>query len=154
MCCCAGAVFRSHEQLTVYHPNSDNGHAFINVGFTAFIGSFSGASSASTATCEIGVAFPDDTFGKESRFGIPFTYILRDLLQFDNTLQDAQNRINSAHRTCDLILGFGSGKENMFMGVEYSHSVANFYNTSGPVPPLYDWHPAVPGVTYWAMDCA
>jgi hypothetical protein len=25
------------------------------------------------AISEIGVSFPDDTFGKESRFGIPFT---------------------------------------------------------------------------------
>ena len=25
------------------------------------------------AICEIGVSFPDQTFGKESRFGVPFT---------------------------------------------------------------------------------
>ena len=35
------------------------------------------------AISEIGVSFPDETFGKESRFGIPFTYILRDIIQFD-----------------------------------------------------------------------
>ena len=28
---------------------------------------------AQMAISEIGVSFPDDTFGKESRFGIPFT---------------------------------------------------------------------------------
>ena len=25
------------------------------------------------AICEIGVSFPDDTFGEESRYGVPFT---------------------------------------------------------------------------------
>ena len=33
------------------------------------------------AISEIGVSFPDATFGKESRDGVPFTYILRDVLQ-------------------------------------------------------------------------
>ena len=40
-------------------------------------------SSVQTAISEIGVSFPDDTFGKESRKGTPFTYLLRDVLQFD-----------------------------------------------------------------------
>jgi hypothetical protein len=37
-------------------------------------------------------------------------YLLRDILQFDNTLNDSINRITNAHRTCDLILGVGDGK--------------------------------------------
>ncbi len=32
-----------------------------------------GVSSEKLAISEIGVSFPDDTFGEESRFGIPFT---------------------------------------------------------------------------------
>lgn len=30
-------------------------------------------SSTQLAISEIGVTFPDDTFGEESRFGVPFT---------------------------------------------------------------------------------
>lgn len=37
-------------------------------------------------------------------------YLLRDILQFDESLQKAMDRISSAHRTCDLILGVGDGK--------------------------------------------
>jgi hypothetical protein len=33
------------------------------------------------AVCEIGVTNPDDTFGNESRSGIPFTFVIRDILQ-------------------------------------------------------------------------
>lgn len=54
------------------------------------------------------VSFPDDTFGTESRFGIPFTFLLRDILQFDESLDDTIDRLINAHRTCDLILGTGS----------------------------------------------
>jgi hypothetical protein len=36
------------------------------------------------AISEIGVAFPDETFGNMSRFGVPFTFLLRDILQFDD----------------------------------------------------------------------
>ena len=35
------------------------------------------------AISEIGAAYADYTFGKESRKGIPFTYLLRDVLQYD-----------------------------------------------------------------------
>ena len=37
-------------------------------------------------------------------------YLLRDVLQFDQTLMDAERRMTTAHRTCDLILGVGDGK--------------------------------------------
>ena len=95
--------FKNFPQLTVYHPqNSSNGHAFANIGWTGWIGSITGQSNfpilyyyshltacSSTvvvifnvtigfsveqmAISEIGVTFPDDTFGDESRFGVPFT---------------------------------------------------------------------------------
>ena len=93
-----------------------------------------GVSSQKLAISEIGVSFPDNTFGEESRFGIPFTvcysfqlsqhtftythplqYLLRDILQFDDSLQKAMHRISSAHRTCDLILGVGDGKVSLHL---------------------------------------
>ena len=35
---------------------------------------------------------------------------MRDIIQFDETVDDSINRITNAHRTCDLILGVGDGK--------------------------------------------
>lgn len=143
--------FKNYPQITVYHPNSNNGHAFANIGWTGWIGSITGISSVKMAISEIGVSFPDDTFGKESRFGIPFTYILRDILQFDKTLADAISRLSNAHRTCDLILGVGDGKINTFVGVEYSASVADFFNPTN-LRPVAAWHPHIQNVVYWGMD--
>lgn len=80
---------------------------------------------------------------------------MRDIIQFDKTVDDSINRITTAHRTCDLILGVGDGKViylflfffssffpfhffflsilslislkklGYFRGFQYSHSVAN-----------------------------
>nr|KAG5714794.1 hypothetical protein BaRGS_000282 [Batillaria attramentaria] len=103
------------------------------------------------AISEIGVSFPDETFGAESRFGVPFTFILRDILQFDNTLEDSLKRLTDAKRTCDLILGVGDGKERAFRGVQYSASVANFY-TDTNLKPEAAWHPKINDTVYFGMD--
>ena len=73
----------------------------------AFIGGLTGLSQTQLAISEIGVAYPDDTFGSESRIGIPFIYLLRDILQFDVTIDDAISRISEEKRTC------GNAKKNV-----------------------------------------
>lgn len=103
--------FRDLPAVVVYHP-SNEGHAFANVGFIGWIGALTGQSDKHLAISEIGnagwvvhcarslqppdtfrsslssgVSFPDKTFGKESRIGIPFTFLLRDILQFDDSVQ-------------------------------------------------------------------
>lgn len=153
--------FTSYAQVTVYHPEgqwgpSGPGHAFANVGFTGFIGSFNAMSSIGTYSQEIGVTFPDSTFGYESRFGIPFTYLLRDLVQFDETIADAQTRIAESKRTCYLILGFGAvdtpaSAGEPFMEIEYSAEVAKFMNSAN-LEPDTSWHPRIPDVVWNAMD--
>lgn len=88
------------------------------------------------------------------------------MLQFDQTLDDAINHIANAHRTCDLILGVGDGKVRVgtlcdgkersasihffnfptpqpnggFRGIEYSYSVANFFDDQN-MEPTAEWHP-------------
>ena len=65
-----------------------------------FIGGLTGISENKIAISQIGVSFPDDTFGSESRIGVPFIYLLRDILQFDVTIDDAISRISQEKRTC------------------------------------------------------
>jgi hypothetical protein len=148
-----GGPFKNFPQLSVYHTNGSSveGYSWVNVGWSGWIASITGASANQMAICEIGVSFPDSTFGNESRIGIPFTNILRDILQFDRTIDDAKHRLSTAHRTCDLILGVGDGKSNEFTGVQYSYSVANFMNDTNQMP-LESWHPRIKDTTWWAMD--
>ena len=161
--------FQDYPQVTVYHADDDEddghtlsttteGHSFANVGWTGWIGSISGISSKQMAISEIGVSFPDKSFGKESREGVPFTFLLRDILQFDNTLDDSINHIKNAHRTCDLILGVGDGKPQQnkssapFRGIQYSHSVANFFDDTNMLPKNDTWHARIPNMVYYGMD--
>lgn len=140
-------------EITVYHPTkgANNGHDFANIGWTGWIGSIIGYSSTRLGISEIGVYFSDETYGKESRFGVPFTYLLRDILQFDDTILDANKRIATANRTCDLILGVGDGKSKKFNSVQYSYSVANFMNDTN-MKPVADWHPPIPNTIYYGKD--
>ncbi|XP_070543586.1 protein dcd1A-like isoform X1 [Ptychodera flava] len=147
----ADGPFKNHVQVTVYHPNKDgsNGHAFANVGWTGWLGSVTGMSEQQLAISEIGVVDGDETWGSESRFGVPFTYLLRDILQFDVTVDDSINRISNAHRTCDLLMGVGDGKLGTFRGVQYSAGVSNFYDDKNMLP-IGEWHPRMEGLVYWS----
>ena len=103
--------FQDYPQVTVYHSDGSDaqGGTFANVGWTGWIGSITGMSAAALGISEIGVTFPDATFGKESRAGTPFTFLLRDVLQFETSLGGARDHIGGAKRTCNLILGVGDG---------------------------------------------
>lgn len=152
--------FQNHPQVTIYHAEDgdENGQSFANVGWTAWIGSITGMSSVQTAISEIGVTFPDDSFGRESRFGVPFTFLLRDVLQFDAGLPEIHEHITDAARTCNLILGFGDGKINSedgsapFNSCQYSNSVANFMDDTNMKPVNATWHAPIPQMVYHGMD--
>lgn len=149
--------FNNHPAVIVYHPSQD-GHAFANVGFLSWVGTLTGQSSVQMAISEIGVSYPDTThFGNESFVGIPFVFLLRDILQFDGTYVDAVNRITNANRTCDLILGVGDGKPaaQTFRGFAYSASQLEVYDYTNMQPwnaTGNTWHPRFDHITYWGMD--
>ncbi len=99
----------------------------------------------------------DEKFGEESRIGVPFSFLMRDILQFDGSLQDAircvcvclhacvcaygnimcamrksvfhcPRRIQEAHRTCSIWLGVGDRNEKTFRLIEYSRSTAKAFS--------------------------
>jgi isopenicillin-N N-acyltransferase-like protein len=100
---------------------------------------------------EIGVSYPGDDFGKESRIGNPFTFVLRDVLQFDKSINDTIARMKKTRRTCNLIVGAGDGKAGYFRGFQYGHSVINVVNDTHPLPQI-EKNPAIKDVVYWGMD--
>lgn len=142
--------FRDLSQVTIYHP-SKQGHSFLSIGMTGFIGGLTGLSSTQLGISEIGVSYPDESFGKESRIGLPFIFLLRDILQFDYTLDDATSRMASSKRTCNLLLGVGDGKMRAFRGYQYSASVLHEYNDMN-LNPHTSWHPRINHTVYWGMD--
>jgi len=145
--------FKDFPQITVYHvTNASLGHDFINIGWTGWLASITGLSSTQMGISEIGVTFPDKTFGSESRFGVPFAFLLRDILQFDETLDDSINRMSNSKRTCDLILGVGDAKiPGGFRSAAYSGSHIEFYDDKN-MKPVADWHQRIDDLVYYGMD--
>jgi len=148
--------FRQFSQVTVYHPLE--GNAFANIAMPGFIGGLTGVSSSMVGISEIGVGYPDSTFGSESRIGYPFIFLLRDILQFDTNLDAAITRMSNAKRTCAIWLGCGDGKRdfNRMNIFEYSASdlVVIDADTVIPYPSNSSkyTHPLIKDVVYWGIN--
>ncbi|CAF0778657.1 unnamed protein product [Adineta steineri] len=143
---------QDYPVITIYHPlTSKLGHPFANVAWAGYIGTLTGMSSLRLGISEIGVSFPDDTFGDESMAGLPFIFVERHILQYSETLDDALSFIANVRRTCHLILGVADGKLGTARMVQYSHSIVNFFDDQN-LQPLADWHPRIPHAIYSGMD--
>jgi len=68
-----------------------------------------------------------------TRFGKPWTYALRDVLQFSKTIDDALNELNNTDRTCSIYVGIGSSVNNTYRIIEYAETEFNVYDDS-------NWH--------------
>lgn len=58
----------------------------------------------------------------------------------------------NAVRTCDLILGVGDGKANLFRAFQYSWQHLNIQSDVNQMPYNETWHPRIPSVVYYGMD--
>lgn len=84
--------FQQFPTVIVYHP-SNNGHDFSILTWSGFIGGLTGYSSAPFGISQkVWLHYN----GSSSRIGIPFYFLLRDILQFDKDVDDALSRIASA----------------------------------------------------------
>lgn len=150
--------FKDFPQVTVYHP--DEGYAYAQVTWPGSVGVLTGFSSQKIAISEIGVYFGDDSFGQgtfpntpiEKTQGEPWMFVLRDVLQFTNSLETAEARITNSNRTCNLIIGIGDGNIGKSNGCEYSGYVANFYDDTNQLPVNETWHPVIKDTVYNGMD--
>jgi len=150
--------FKDYPQVTIYHPN--NGNAFAQVGWPGSVGALTGMNEQAISISEIGVSFPDDSFEQgtvpntppEEVHGQPWMFVLRDVLQFSSNIEEAKNTVTNANRTCNLIIGLGSGKDQHVYGTQYSGRVANFYDNTNQLPVNDTWHPVVQDTVYNGMD--
>jgi len=132
--------FQQWPAVIVYHPT--DGHPFSILTFAGFIGAITGFSSSPVGVCEkVWLSYK----GEENRFGYPWHFLLRDILQFDNDINDALNRISNARRTCSIHVGLGD-PVNKFRVVEYGYENVTIYNDINY--PEYPGHPKMPNLIY------
>lgn len=153
--------FKEFPLVSIYHPDSSvsDTTAFASVGFPATLGVLTGFSAEKLGISEIGVSYPDDSFGQgtdntppEKVHGIPWMFLLRDVLTTSKSAEEAILAIQNANRTCNLIIGVGDGKSKTVTGIQYSGYVAQPYRDFNMLPVNATWHPVVANTSYNAMD--
>jgi len=134
--------FQKFSALNVYHPSATGSNSFASYGWLGFVGALTGISSNPLGICEkVWIKYN----GTENTFGIPWHFVLRDILQWDKSVDDAINRVEQATRTCSIFVGVGDLKYK-FRAIEYSYDYLVVYDDQNY--PLYKNHPRMNGVVY------
>ncbi|CAF1585336.1 unnamed protein product [Rotaria magnacalcarata] len=165
------APIAKYATVTVYHPNTSyagyadhfheyykqkytTSHTFANFGYAGLVGSIGAYNEVSVGLGQkVWITTEQDI---TSRFGNPWTYVLRDVIQFSNSLDTALSMLINTQRTCSVHLGLGEFHRNTsinddnsvgFLGIEYSakefnsYSWEDMYNTPN--------HPILKDIVYW-----
>jgi hypothetical protein len=167
----AEAPIAQFATVTIYHPNASypgyaehfhkyykqqnyTSHTFANFGYVGLIGSLNAYSEASIGLGEkVWITKEQDI---TSRFGNPWTYVLRDVVQFADSIDTALTMMINAQRTCSIHLGLGSYERNTstnsnpimgFRGIEYSAKEFNVFNWQDMFNTRA--HPQLKNVVYW-----
>ena len=87
----------------MYHP--DEGNTYASFTFPGFIGAITGISSAGVALSQKAWVNVETDKATRSRIGYPTGFLLRDILQYSPTKEDAIVRAFSVRRTNAIFLG-------------------------------------------------
>jgi len=134
--------FQQFPALLVYHPSEAGSNNFTLLSFVGFFGALTGVSSSPLGICE---KVWDAYNGSSSRSGFPWHFVLRDILQYDHTVDDAINRVNHVPRTCSIHVGVGEPANN-FRVMEYSYEAVTVYDDGNY--PVYPNHPRKKGLLF------
>lgn len=120
----ARASIAKYPQIVIYHP--DEGHSFANIGYVGLVGTITGISEASISISEkVWLNYEKDP---SSRFGTPWNYVLRDVLQFADNMDSALEMISNAKRTCAIHVGVGDSNSGSLSWVKYAAHAFEVYD--------------------------
>ncbi len=140
------AEIQRYPVIVVYHP--DRGHPFANFTWTGIVGAVTGMSSVPLAISEIGDDYHQDC---DSFEGYPFMFMLRDILQFDRSLEEALARVKKGPRTTSLMYAVGDGNLGQGRALQTSRIACNVFEP-GNLEPLTPTHPRIEDIVYWGMS--
>lgn len=83
---------------------SDGTVDFVSVGFPGFLGSITGM-NRSIGICE--KAWFMDPAKNDSRFGQPFPFTIREVVEFSSSVEDGVQHVKESNRTCSTFMGIG-----------------------------------------------
>ncbi len=126
--------FQQFPLVLCYHPtgttdddfeNGAEGHDFCVLTWAGLVGAITGLSSSGIGVQEkVWLSYT----GLERIDGYPFHFLMQDILQYDECVDDALSRVATANRTCSIWLGIGSSNEGYAKVLQYSAEEVNIYN--------------------------
>lgn len=165
------APIAKYATVTVYHPNASydgyakhfhkyykqqytTSHTFANFGYAGLIGSLNAYNDVSVGLGQkVWITTEQDI---TSRLGNPWTYVMRDVIQFSDSIDTALTMMENTQRTCSIHLGLGQLDRNRtnnanstsdFVGIEYSAKEMNIFHWEDMYNTRH--HPILKDVVYW-----
>lgn len=121
-------------------------HVHANFGWAGFVGSMTGVSEYVSLGEKVWI--PPKHSVKMTRYGNPWTYVLRDVLYDAHDIKSALSILSNAHRTCAIHLGLGSATDHSFRMFEYSEQILNNYDDQNYTHYAAN-HPKKTGIAYF-----
>eukprot|EP01015_Nassula_variabilis_P007751 TRINITY_DN1601_c0_g1_i1.p1 TRINITY_DN1601_c0_g1~~TRINITY_DN1601_c0_g1_i1.p1 ORF type:complete len:191 (-),score=38.81 TRINITY_DN1601_c0_g1_i1:31-603(-) len=85
----------------------------------------------------------------KDRFGEPWAYVLKRVMQFGKDLDSAIDILKNSKRTCEIFLGLGSAKNNQFRAITYNQTNLEVFDDKNcTVCGSDETHPQIDGVVY------
>jgi len=135
-----------YPMISIYHSNVENSQVFANFGWVGLAGSLAGFSTKLGVSQKVWRPYEGNL---TSRYGTPWMYVLRDLLQFGTDLASSVEMLESADRTWQMFLGVGSVEDNKLLGFEYAAKELIVYDDQNYTTPYPEAHPQLDGIVYW-----
>jgi hypothetical protein len=123
-----GGPFANRNLLAVHHPSSASGAgAFASLSFPSMVGAVTGFSEHMALSEKV-----DDVTGstrpKGTYKGRAVAMVIREILQFARTKEEALAIAQAANRTWSVWLGFGDNSSQEFRAVLYDEDAAQAYD--------------------------
>ncbi|EFA82759.1 hypothetical protein PPL_04454 [Heterostelium album PN500] len=137
----------SFPAYIVYHPNQGNGNPYAILGWSGFLGALTGYSQYVGVSEKVWLAYN----GTYTYRGTPFYLVMKQILQYDSTIDEAINRVYNAKRTCAIFMGIGSNSTNTAVILEYSLDRVNIFSDTVKFPGFAQTpveHPLIPQMVY------
>jgi hypothetical protein len=122
-----GGPFGNRTMLVVNHP-SNEGIKFATVGFPGFVGAVTGFSEKIGLCEKVDDVTAPKPKPKGSYKGQADSFVIRDVLQFSSTKEEAIGIMQRAHRTWPIWLGIGDFESQAFNAMEYTQDVVHVYD--------------------------
>mmetsp|Transcript_49254 Transcript_49254/g.68426 ORF Transcript_49254/g.68426 Transcript_49254/m.68426 type:complete len:452 (-) Transcript_49254:136-1491(-) len=107
----------NYAVVHVYHP--DVGNPFVSMSFPGFAGAITGFSTKIAISEKVWETYVDGGVQPGNYNGMPDSLVLRDLLQFANSRDDAIAYTERVNRNWAIFIGVGDGQEQEFSALGY-----------------------------------